>query len=103
MALVVRELERVVHGYRAELCVRHRPGVRAQAKERCVLIRQRLRKCRAVSKVSMENLYELRVQDADWPAPNRSHMSNRGVLAFCDPRQRIDMKHVHPRCAFGNR
>src|ERR1700756_2764105 len=75
-----RECDRVVHGYRAELCVRYRPGVCAHAKDRCMLIREHLRECRAVGEVLMENLLQLGMRDPDLPAPYGSHMSNGGVI-----------------------
>ena len=53
------ELHRVVHCYGAEPCVRYRPGIRTQAEDRCVLIREHLRECRTVGEVLMENLFNL--------------------------------------------
>lgn len=51
-----RELDCVVHGYRAEFCVRYRAGISTQAKQRCTLTRERLRQCGAVREISMQNL-----------------------------------------------
>jgi hypothetical protein len=75
-----RELDRVVHGDPAQLRVRHRPGVCAQAKDRCVLTGERLRECGAVREVPMQNLLQLGVRVAELPAPERRHTFNGGVL-----------------------
>jgi hypothetical protein len=54
-----RELDWVVHGYFAEFRIRHGAGIGAQAKDRCVLTRERLRECRAIREVSMQKLVQL--------------------------------------------
>jgi hypothetical protein len=69
----LRSLEFVIH-------VRHRPGIRAQAKDGCVLTRDRLRECGAVTEVSMQNLVELGVRYPNLPAANRRHTSNGWVV-----------------------
>ena len=56
-----RELDGVVHDGFAELRLRYRPRIRTEAKDRCVLIRKRLRECGAVSKVLMQDFFQLGV------------------------------------------
>jgi len=75
-----RELDRVVHGYRAKLGVRHRSGICAQAKDRCVLTGERLRECGAVREVSVQNLFQLGVRDAEVLASDSRH-SFDGVVS----------------------
>src|SRR5258706_878433 len=73
-----RELDGVSGGYRAQLRVRHRPGVGSQAIHRSVLLRERLRERRAVYEVLMQNLVQLGVRNAELPAPDRNHASDGG-------------------------
>jgi hypothetical protein len=54
-----RELGGVVHGYRAKLGIRHRSGIGAKAKDRCILTGDRLPKGRTVCEVSVHNLIQL--------------------------------------------
>src|SRR6476659_1621957 len=84
------ELYRVVHCYRTELCVRYRPGIRTQAKDRCVLVREHLREYRAVGEVLMENLVQLGMRDADLSAPDGRRTSNGGVLKRISKRVSTD-------------
>ena len=75
-----RELDCVVHGCFAEFRVRYRPRIRAEAKDRCVLIRERLRECGAVSEVLMQDFFQLGVRDAKTPAADCCHAANSGVV-----------------------
>src|SRR4029077_10102880 len=70
----------IVHGYCAEFRVRHRSGVDAEAKDSRVLTRERHIECRTVREVSMQNLDELGMRDADVAAPDRRHASDSGIL-----------------------
>src|SRR5260370_39013639 len=72
------EFDRDVHCYRAELCVRYRPGIRTQAKDCCLLICEHLRECRAISEVLMDNLIQLGMRDTDLSPPDVRHTSNGG-------------------------
>src|ERR1700692_1637767 len=74
------KLDCVIHGCRTEFRVRDRTRILAQAKDCCVLTQERLRECGAVREVSMLNLRELGMRDADLLAPNRRHTSDSGVL-----------------------
>jgi hypothetical protein len=67
-----RERDCVFHGDLAELHIRHRPRVRAQTKDRRVLARERVRECRAVREVWMQNLLQLGVTSI-----RRSRAKNR--------------------------
>src|SRR6478736_4178327 len=84
------ELYRVVQCYRTELCVRYRPGVRTQAKDRCVRIREHLRECRAISEVLMDNLIQLGMRDTDLSPPDGRHTSNGGVSERISKRASTD-------------
>ena len=75
-----RELDRVIHGYPAELCVRHCACIDAQAKDSGILIRERLRQGGAVGEVLVQNLLQLGVRDAQPLAPDGSHRSDGGVI-----------------------
>src|SRR5258708_3976163 len=68
------ELDRVVHGYLAKHCVRHYPGIGADAIDRCVLTREWLCECGAIREVSMYDLLQLRVRNAELPASYGRHM-----------------------------
>jgi len=85
-----RKLDRVVHCYRAELCVRYRSGIRTQAEDRCVLLREHLRECRAGGEVLMENLFQLGMRDTDPSAPDGRRTSNGGVLKGTSKRATTD-------------
>src|SRR5882672_4329879 len=74
------ELDRVVHGYRAERRVCHRPRIRSKAKDRGVLIREHLRERRAVSEIGMQDLVELGMRDPEPPAADRRHALDVRVL-----------------------
>ena len=54
-----REFHRIAHGYGAEFRFRDRAGIRAEAKDCCILTLQRLRECGAVREVMMQNLFQL--------------------------------------------
>src|SRR5579863_6507235 len=92
------ELDRVVDCYRAEFCVRYRPGIRTKAEDRCVLIREHLRERRAVSEVSMENLLQLGMHDTERSAPDGRRTSNGGVFKSVSKRVSTD----HPSRAHDN-
>src|SRR6201998_674239 len=74
-----RELDCVVHGCFAEFRIRYRPRIRAEAKNRRVLIRERLRECGTVGKVLMQDFFHLGMRDAKTPAADCRHATNRGV------------------------
>src|SRR4029077_13164610 len=75
-----RELDCVVHGCFAEFRVRYRPRIRAEAKDRCVLIREHLRECGAVGEVLTVHFFPLGVRDAKTPAGDCRHAANSGVV-----------------------
>jgi hypothetical protein len=75
-----RELDGVVHGYFTELCVRRRPHISAQARNHCVLPRERLPECGAIRDVSMENFFQLGVQDPKLPAPDHRRTCHGGMI-----------------------
>src|ERR1700689_5952256 len=75
-----RELDGVVHGYCAELRIRHRPRVRAQTKYRSLLSGECIREAGAVCEVFMQNFFQLGMRDAQLSPPNRSHASDGGAL-----------------------
>jgi hypothetical protein len=56
------------------------PRYTRPAEDRCVLIREHLRECRAAGEVLKENLCQLGMRDTDLFAPDSRRTSNRGVL-----------------------
>src|SRR5579872_7341595 len=64
-----RELDGVVHGYRAKLGIRHRSGIGAKTKDRCILTGDRLPKGRTVREVLVHNLIQLGMGEVELP-PN---------------------------------
>jgi hypothetical protein len=85
-----REFDRIVHRYRAELCVRYRPGIRTQTEDRCVLIREHVREFRAASEVLMDNLIRLGMRDTDLSPPDGRRTSNGGVIERVSKRVSTD-------------
>ena len=73
-----RELDRIVDGDRPHFGVCHRSGIRAQAKDRCVLTCQRLCECGAVAEILMQDLIELRVRYTSLPTADRCHAFHSG-------------------------
>src|SRR5690242_840241 len=64
-----RELDRIVGGYDTQLLVRYRSGVRPQAIDHRVLVREYACERGTVCEVLMQNLFELGVADAKFLAP----------------------------------
>jgi hypothetical protein len=54
-----RELDGIVHGYRAKLGIRHRSCIGTKAKDRCIMTRDHLPKGRTVREVLVHNLIQL--------------------------------------------
>jgi hypothetical protein len=75
-----RKFDRVIHGYRAELSVRLRAGIRAEAKDCYVLVRERLREGGAVAKIRVQHLLQFGVRDAKRPPPDSRHTFDGGVF-----------------------
>src|SRR4029077_3195981 len=75
-----RELDRVVYGDRTEFRVRYRTGVRPKAENHRILTRKCLLERGAIGEVSMQNLVQLGMRYAKFPAADRRHTSNVGVV-----------------------
>src|SRR5882762_11830588 len=90
-----RDLDCVVDGYPAEVRFRDRTRIRAQGKDRCVLIRKHPRERRTVCEVSMQNLCQLGMRNAELPAPDRRYTADSRILKRAAQGVSAD----HPRCA----
>jgi hypothetical protein len=75
-----RKLNHVIHGYRAELSVRRCAGIRPQAEDRGVLVRERLREGGAVAKIRVQYLDQFGVRDAERPPADSRNTFDGGVF-----------------------
>ena len=74
-----REFDRVVDCDLAKLGIRHRTGICAEAKDRRVLTRERVRECGAVCEIRVQNLLQFGVRDAKHPPSDCCHKSDSGM------------------------
>src|SRR5580698_8826632 len=84
-----RELDGVVHGYRAKLGIRHRSGIGAKTKDRCILTGDRLPKGRTVREALRKQPCAVELHECVVVAERGDHELSLSILGAEVMRQAI--------------